>query len=431
MSSRLRKMMDKRRLKGTPTDPADMEAHSSSDVGEVQASPTKQSNLDVPAPPAAKVKANEEAARKVSPSKTLLDRYKTRSATSLTASPPTTIRIPPASPQDDTDTGSPSPKGTTFRPDFDHNVDPLANAANSANAEVTGKGKGKARADVEAPAQSDVEMKRKADFEKELNRNEENISPATRPRTPEQQLKSRRTTRSFVRRQERADSKQDSQIASKDFAGRSLGPADVPPGLNIRKDAASRSPSPSSSKSNLSDPWKEAISTPLPTDLDTPASPQSLQSEDPIQRPATPTGSDSGSPKPAIPPRSPKRNRIPSFKIDAAKDVSIKEPTSSSRPPLSTPLSPTVPKDSPVAVRPPLYDASKPALFQWQSDLGSSSRPPSPWMHSKRWMCCLCQGKTIVEQTVCSRLTCVHDRCPSRCRLEKKELDRGPFQLQR
>lgn len=429
MSSRLRRMIGKRSLKGSPADPADMEAHSSPD--EVQASPTKQSNLDVPAPPAVKIKANEEAARKVSPSKTLLHRYKTRSATSLPASPPTTIRIPPASPQGDTDTGSPSPKGTTFRPDFDHKTDPLANAANSANAKVIGKGKGRARADDEVPSQSDLEMKRKADFEMEQNRNEENISPTTRSKTPDEQLKSRRKTRSFARRQERADSQQDSQVASKDFADRSLGHADLPSGLTIRKNAASRSPSPSSSKSKSADAEKEAISTPLPDSSDLPTSPPTTESGDPIQRPATPTGSDSGSPKPAIPPRSPKRDRIPSVKIDAAQDLIIEDTTSNSRPPLSKPLSPTVPKDSPVAVRPPLYDASKPALYQWGSDLGSSSRPPSPWMSSKRWTCCQCQGQTIVEQTVCSRLTCVHDRCPSRCRVERSDREKSPFQFQR
>lgn len=51
----------------------------------------------------------------------------------------------------------------------------------------------------------------------------------------------------------------------------------------------------------------------------------------------------------------------------------------------------------------------------WASPLGSTSRPALPWTWCKRWTCCRCAGGTIVEQSVCSKLSCGHKRCGARC----------------
>ncbi|KAF2162800.1 hypothetical protein M409DRAFT_26655 [Zasmidium cellare ATCC 36951] len=449
MSSRLRRMMGKRSLKNSATDPADMESPSRSSPEESRSSPLKkrepvaQDDLsDVPPPSPEKIKAVERSTRKVSPSKTLLDRYKNRSTTSVTASPPA-IKIPASTLRDST--RSPSPKGTTFRPDFNHSPDPLANAADSANGGGKSKGKDKAGAEVEAPSLPDVPKKSTKGSEMDKLRNDENVSPMTIVDTSEP--KSRRSTRSITRRQERADSKQDSNVSTKDFASLSLSPADVPPGLNIWKSAASRTPSPCSPKSKPAESKQEDASLSTWSDVTSPARPKTPLPEESFERPSTPPSSDT---PPEIPPKSPKRcsfsnslkegidNNVAQDTNDTqdAEDTEAANPQPTTKPTLkpttpllpTAPLSPTTPKDSPVAVRPPLYDASKTPGKQWESDYGSSSRPHSPWMHSKRWTCCVCQGQTIVEQVVCSRLSCVHDRCPSKCRVEGMDRARGPHQ---
>ncbi|KAK4502399.1 hypothetical protein PRZ48_005824 [Zasmidium cellare] len=467
MSSRLRRMMGKRSLKNTPTDPADMESSSE----ELMMAPAKKREpiakddlRDVPPPSPAKIKAVEQSARKVSPSKTLLDRYKSRSATSsLTASPPA-IKIPAAAPREE-DTGSPSPKGTSFKPDFNHQPDPLANAASSANGGRKLKRKGKVAGDAEPPTPLDQHKRLHEGLEMDQIRKEENISPAT---VEEPESKSRRSTRSTARRQERADSKQESNVGNKGCSSPSLSPVEVPPGLTIRKTAPSRSPSPCSPKSKPADLKQEPVS-PKPDlgDLTLPVRPKTPQPPESPVRPSTPPSSSTA---PEIPPKSPKRNTPPKFQkaaedtegnkslnsiVDAKdfKDVKETKDTKASKdtkenkaskaakdtnphtstlstpsPPIVAPLSPTTPKDSPVAVRPPLYDATKTPGKQWESEYGSNSRPTSPWMHSKRWTCCVCQGQTIVEQVVCSRLSCVHDRCPMKCRVESVDRVKGPFQ---
>lgn len=60
------------------------------------------------------------------------------------------------------------------------------------------------------------------------------------------------------------------------------------------------------------------------------------------------------------------------------------------------------------------HDQVLPGLL-WASPLGSTSRPALPWTWCKRWTCCRCAGGTIVEQSVCSKLSCGHKRCGARC----------------
>jgi hypothetical protein len=40
-----------------------------------------------------------------------------------------------------------------------------------------------------------------------------------------------------------------------------------------------------------------------------------------------------------------------------------------------------------------------------------SSRPDVAWAPAKRWTCCRCRARTIVEQRVCCKAVCAHRRC--------------------
>lgn len=81
----------------------------------------------------------------------------------------------------------------------------------------------------------------------------------------------------------------------------------------------------------------------------------------------------------------------------------------------------------PTVVAPPRYNSQVPAPYIWVSSLSSSSRPCDPWGWSKKWTCCQCAdldpwgrdepAQTIVEQKVCSRVECGHERCRRGCRI--------------
>ncbi|KAK3711226.1 hypothetical protein LTR37_009820 [Vermiconidia calcicola] len=81
----------------------------------------------------------------------------------------------------------------------------------------------------------------------------------------------------------------------------------------------------------------------------------------------------------------------------------------------------------PVPVYPPIPRAAIPPQFVWTSPLGSNSRPADPWGWMKKWTCCQCAkldplgrgqpAQTIVEQKVCSRLACSHERCADECKV--------------
>lgn len=73
----------------------------------------------------------------------------------------------------------------------------------------------------------------------------------------------------------------------------------------------------------------------------------------------------------------------------------------------------------PTRVFPPIhYGSILPGLI-WASPLSGTSRPESPWLWCKRWTCCVCQASTIVEQHVCARLTCGHQRCGNQCKVAR------------
>lgn len=93
---------------------------------------------------------------------------------------------------------------------------------------------------------------------------------------------------------------------------------------------------------------------------------------------------------------------------------------SKNTPPAPTRAPPPPPPFNPrdyetVTFRPPIYDINKDKSQQWESDSLSTSRPVHAWESSKRWKCCNCGARTIVEQKVCADLSCNHDRCPEGC----------------
>lgn len=78
-------------------------------------------------------------------------------------------------------------------------------------------------------------------------------------------------------------------------------------------------------------------------------------------------------------------------------------------------------------VNPPRFDPTRLIQHQWCSHLLTTSRPDSPWNWVKRWTCCHCHGQTIVEQLDCSRLDCGHGRCGSGCKLIRSAVTAVPL----
>ncbi|KAK4546580.1 hypothetical protein LTR36_001797 [Oleoguttula mirabilis] len=70
-----------------------------------------------------------------------------------------------------------------------------------------------------------------------------------------------------------------------------------------------------------------------------------------------------------------------------------------------------------VTVMPPRYDPTRIPLHQWISTLGTNSRPEQPWGWMKVWTCCHCRAQTMLEQRDCARLECGHTRCHASCKV--------------
>ena len=81
---------------------------------------------------------------------------------------------------------------------------------------------------------------------------------------------------------------------------------------------------------------------------------------------------------------------------------------------------------SPMKVSPPRAPSSNvPPGYVWTSKQSSTSRPSEPWGWMKMWICCQCShldpfkagepAQTMIEQKVCSRLLCGHERCYLGC----------------
>lgn len=247
------------------------------------------------------------------------------------------------------------------------------------------------------------------------------------PHADESEVPARRTTRSESRRHSRVDSHDFADVTAtshdnakntsgtdvKDFVEVSAKKFDVPRSLSIRKLDTSRSPSPRSPLDSevpqvppLSPARKSTSffgSSPSPDENSPNLSQKSLKSLIPAKPRNSPTAYG-----PDAPP----------------KGATMKERLAFAR---ARPASPPLDDESmKVAVRPPVYDMSK-GLYQWTSDLPSTSRPDRPWEWPKRWTCCRCEATTIVEQKVCSSLSCSHYRCPNDCRMIRVARPAGQF----
>ncbi|KAK5118332.1 hypothetical protein LTR62_002845 [Meristemomyces frigidus] len=70
-----------------------------------------------------------------------------------------------------------------------------------------------------------------------------------------------------------------------------------------------------------------------------------------------------------------------------------------------------------ISITPPIYDPTSANTQQWVDFRGTTSRPDQAWGWCKRWACCRCDARTIVEQRECARLACGHGRCGGRCKV--------------
>lgn len=219
----------------------------------------------------------------------------------------------------------------------------------------------------------------------------------------------RRRTRSQTRRSQRADSA-DSTDAAKVPADDDLL---KPPGLTIKKIndmESSRTPSPQSTSEE--DP---SIAGPVaPTPSNSPSAAQALaQMQNTLLVDRTKKGAEyrlSNSPDPLAKAEKPVyrglRRKLP-------------------EPPTEEPQV----NHPPTLVIPPTYSPGILTTHVWVSPLASSSRPDLPWCWMKKWVCCRCAhldpngvgraAETMVEQKVCSRLTCQHVRCTRGCKMTR------------
>lgn len=211
------------------------------------------------------------------------------------------------------------------------------------------------------------------------------------------------------RRQTRSQTKQEARSNSQDSLLQPPEPKDVK-GLTIRKVRdADRTPSP------------RAV-----TDEDeiTPASPDPLtvspkkNGKEPATRPLPPTpdseeASSGHSRLPVSPGSNIVRPKLSSYRRSQSSKYQVEDVSA--------------PSLEPTPVVPPIFSSRLPANQIWTSALSSTSRPREPWAWPKRWTCCQCAdldpfgrdepAQTIVEQKICSRLECGHERCRTGCRI--------------
>lgn len=323
---------------------------------------------------------NSQKARR-SPSKSLLDRYKVRAPGMKAASSP----VP-----GEQATKSPG-KTTSFTEDFQDDETPLL------------KKDAEEEAAEPSPIKSNIRTVAGVDFQMVNSRQpaaavqpcaSADAEPLVTAPAKSDTQPLRRSTRSQTRREQRADS----------------------------------AVSESSEISSIGSKSKDAATETIKPNNDAPRIRSILKKRDPV--PATPAA------KPKIPrtirpvPTSPKeptpaRTHTPPLETDSDSTSSTSNDSNSIHSLLATTAARVGDKTKrhlrvdipPVKVLPPLpNDDLLPGLL-WASPLSANSRPDTPWTWCKRWTCCRCEGRTIVEQAVCSRLACGHQRCGSRCRI--------------
>ncbi|KAK3058850.1 hypothetical protein LTR09_000415 [Extremus antarcticus] len=337
--------------------------------------PIASDDMSSTPPPPPPKSPKEMLTRNISPPQSLLDRYKKRAA-----------KLPPAGSQADFGNQpqqQPIRLVSSFGEDFEvgDSHDPFGNRGSGSPTEIKTfdgvqfdmmRAKGKAG---EAPIA--------------------NISTTALKYEP-------RLTRSQSRRQQRMDSvgnEADGQDLTADKAHL------APPGIATTSDiTTSRTPSPRSTQQTLAEP--------LTSDLDdfAPTPSTSPQNSHPSRLPTLPFTSGGimksvlfpGQPSPADESLSPEP-LTPRPKPQPSRHARSRSVTSL----------PVIP--------PARFDVLP--LLVWTSGSPTNSRPAEPWLASKRWACCQCgpldpdnkAAQTIVEQKVCSRLDCGHQRCGRGC----------------
>lgn len=98
---------------------------------------------------------------------------------------------------------------------------------------------------------------------------------------------------------------------------------------------------------------------------------------------------------------------------------------------LPEPPAPTIDTPPATTVAWPIYTPDINPNHLWCSSQPNTSRPQWPWTGTKKWTCCRCAhqdpdgidraAQTIVEQKVCSRLSCQHVRCERGCSLTSRD----------
>ena len=338
-----------------------------------------------PPPPDRKIRSSSEQ-RNVSPSRRLLERYKFRSAaaqavpTITTASPvkasATTLKY---------EAGRNSAFGETF------DAGPSPTSPESIDEPQTPE------------ADLSKEMHNISGVEFEMLNNK--AKAADRPLAAagdDSAAEHKRTTRSQTRRQERVDS-HDTNVTTVDFPKRSG--LHVSQGLSLRRTTE-----------------KELPRTP---------SPQSAAGAGGSLSPGEVSATPQNSPRapPAPPPEQATGPKLPQLGL-SSDTITGKGLLNFARKAKST-----AGKNDQLAtsIIPPPFSPSALPGHQWTSQLPSSSRPQEPWGWMKVWTCCSCgpdpyeyskpekpydkPAETTMEQKVCSRLSCGHERCGSGCRV--------------
>lgn len=337
------------------------------------------SRTAVPPPPGRQVKTEKKTTRNASPPQSLLDRYKNRAAKPVVKTSTTHATHMVG-------------KDTAFSEHFDDE----SAAKSSKWIDVPGTPEYGSDKEVEVVSGVEFEMLGQKGHAAEAPNEASNDEDFTHRR---------RTTRSKSqsRRQQRADSTDlasDDQPTSEDST---LAPA----ALTIKK---------------VDD--KDCSRTPSPTIvLDKKASTPEHIAPTPSNSPATSkTSSESGNT--LVVDRT--KNKA-EYRLSRSPDPPVAEKTPGYALRRKLPQPPTEDKPLRVSVIAPIYNVNIRPEHIWTSPLASTSRPDYPWGWTKKWTCCQCSqldsssgrrpAETMVEQAVCSRLTCGHERCSFGCRM--------------
>ncbi|KAK5127999.1 hypothetical protein LTR85_005116 [Meristemomyces frigidus] len=341
-------------------------------------------DLSTPPPP------HRSTIRQVSPSSSLLDRYKLRAPAAVAPS------VSPA--KLDHKTG----RNTAFSEIFDTTITPIATPpATHPGTPVRETPdpilvRGAAYHTMTGPRDSTEDRRGSVEVMPVM----ETMSSLSIADVP---VSRKRLTRSQSRRDKRQDSAADGveqeMVDTKDFAtARKDSSGAAPPGLTLRKNSNAKRPrTPSPDKNKLLSPGTMVGTTPA----NSPCNPSTQQLTS-FCKNGTSTTDDYPSPDAISPDPLGSSSEIMESPSPAPTKTRIREFSTAS---------------GAVTVNPPRYDPTRIPLLQWCSSLGTTSRPEQTWGWMKKWTCCHCRAQTMVEQRECARLDCGHTRCHSSCKV--------------